>query len=414
MTTASAPRPADTRLDPRYLETEVFTVTVPMRIMYGRGASSEVTAQLQRGQLERVLVITDANLRAAGVGDELIEGLKRHGSPIIHERVPGEPMISEIDETVAAARRAEPTAVVAIGGGATMDTAKCVRLLLEHEGEVRDYIGMDRFAVTHSEIPLVLVATTAGTGAECVAAALMIDDHTREKVMVALWAMNAEIAVVDPDLTVTVPSGPTAATGSDALAQAIGPFIGPRRQPVADALASEAIRLLTAYLPRAVRDGNDLEARAAVAYGSVMSGLAMRNTEAMGDQFFDEVLGPKYGIPHGTVAGIVLPYVLQFNRAQAAPQIARMARLIVAEPAASEGERVDQVITRLHAFVEEICLPRLEDHGVAARDLPVLARDVSEHFGVPMGINPGLITEDVALKILEGAFNRADPLDIEF
>jgi alcohol dehydrogenase len=295
-----------------------------------------------------------------------------------------------------------------------MDTAKCVRVLLENEGDVRDYIGMDRMAITTSEIPLVLVATTAGTGAECVAAALMIDDETREKVVIALWAMNADFAVVDPDLTLSVPSGPTAATGSDALAQAIGPLIGPRRQPVADALAAEAIRLLTASLPRVVADGSDLEARAAVAYGSLMSGLAMRNTEAMGDQFFDEVLGPKYGIPHGTVAGIVLPYVLQFNRVEAAPQIARMAPLLVADPADAEEERVDQVVGRLHAFVDDIRLPRLESLGVAAEDLPDLAREVSQHFGVEMGINPGVITEDVARTILDAAFNRADPLALEF
>jgi alcohol dehydrogenase class IV len=139
----------------------------------------------------------------------------------------------------------------------------------------------------------------------------------------------------------------------------------------------------------------------------------MANTEAMADQFFDEVLGPRYKIPHGTVAGIVLPYVLQFNRLEASDRIALMAPLVTSEPASSEADRVDQVIRRMAALADEVGLPRLADL-VPAEDLPELARDTARHPGVDMGINPGLITEQVALKVLEGSWRREDPLRVEF
>jgi alcohol dehydrogenase class IV len=401
-------------LDERYrTQGEVFRVSVPDTVLYGRGAAARSVSELSSEQLARVFVLTDGNLRAAGVGDELIAALQEAGEPVIHERVPGEPTASEIDGIADAARDANPTAIVAIGGGATMDSAKCVRLLLDQGGRIGDYY--DRYPATDSPIalPLVTVATTAGTGSESVGAGLLVDDATREKTAISSHHMRADVAVVDPDLTLSVPPSATASTGCDALAQAIGPFIGPLRHPVTDVLAGEAIRLITANLPAAVRSGDDVEARSAVAYGSLMSGLAMANTEAMADQFFDEVLGPRYKIPHGTVAGIVLPYVLQFNRLEASHRIALMAPLVTSEPASSEAERVDQVIQRLAALADEVGLPRLADL-VPAEDLPELARDTAQHPGVEMGINPGLITEHVAMKVLEGSWRREDPLRVEF
>jgi alcohol dehydrogenase class IV len=414
MSTSSSVRPLETSIDQRYLQDRgCFRFSAPRQIVYGRGAALAIADELNDDQLKRVLLLTDKNLRVAGVVDGILESLEARGNVTVYERSPGEPTISEVGQITEAARAADATSIVAVGGGATMDTSKCVRLLIDRGGTVRDALAAHPRTFAPSNILLVTVATTAGTGAESVGAALMIDDETREKVALSSDVMNPDVAVVDPDLTLSVPGTVTASTGADALAQAIGPFIGPLRHPVTDALAGEAIRLITANLPKAVQAGDDLEARAAVAYGSLMSGLAMRNTEAMADQFFDEVLGPRYGIPHGTVAGIVLPYVMQFNRIEATPQIARIAPLIVVDPADSEEERVDQVIARFSALSEEIGLPRLADLGVSADDLPELARLTSKHPGVDMGINPGLITEDVALTILHAAFKGVDPLETE-
>jgi alcohol dehydrogenase class IV len=137
------------------------------------------------------------------------------------------------------------------------------------------------------------------------------------------------------------------------------------------------------------------------------------NTEAMGDQFFDAVIGPRYRIPHGTVAGIVLPYVFQFNRLEAGARIALMAPLVSSSPAESEEERIDQVVTRMALLSKDVGLPRLADLGFPASELPTLARQVAEHPGVAMNINPGEITEPVALRILEAAWDESDPLAME-
>ncbi|MBM3667762.1 MAG: iron-containing alcohol dehydrogenase, partial [Actinobacteria bacterium] len=181
--------------------------------------------------------------------------------------------------------------------------------------------------------------------------------------------------------------------------------------PIVDALSAEAIRLIVASLPRAVADGADLEARVAMAYGSLLSGISMNNAEAMADQFFDEVIGPRFGIPHGIVAGLVLPHVVQYNRPDTPDRTALLADLIVEEPSGSSSERCDQAIERLHRLNSEIDLPALKDLGVPREDLPELARLTASHYGVEMGINPRELTEEGARAVLEAAWEERSPLD---
>jgi alcohol dehydrogenase class IV len=403
-------RPWLAAVEDRYVDgVELFRFRAP-EVIYGRGSSARIAEHLPSPALAQPFVLTDQHLRDAGVGDAAITSLEEKGSPTVFVREPGEPTASEIDRLGDVARDADATAIVAIGGGATMDSAKCLRVILEFGGSVRDHAG-EAPLQPGAGLPLAALPTTAGTGSESGIGALYIDDDTRAKVPVYAEGMLPSLAVSDPDLTRTVPPGPTAATGVDALAQAVGPFTGPLRHPITDAFSSKAIALILRHLPRAVADGDDMEARVAMAYGSLLSGMAMNNSEAMADQFFDEVIGPRYRVPHGTVAGVVLPYVVQYNRASAEDRTVLLAEAVL-ESSKSGEARADELVDALQILRHEIGLPDLEAVGVPEGDLPELADLAAHHYGVEMGINPRVLTPKGALAILEAAWHDRPPLEL--
>jgi alcohol dehydrogenase len=397
--------------DRLYLEAgRVSRFSAPRTVLYGFGSSVECVEALSSSEMERVFVLSDRNLVAAGVGAGLISALEdRAGTVMVHEREPGEPKVSEIDSIGEAAREFGPKTIVALGGGATMDSAKCVRILARHDRSVRDYAGLEA-EVPGSDITLVAVATTAGTGSESGVAAIVTDDETGEKLPVAAQHMMPDMAVVDPELTLSVPPRATAATGLDALCQAVGSYLSPFRHPITDVMAHEAIALISSNLIRAIQDGGDLDARAAMAHGSLLSGLAMNNSEAIADQFFDEVIGPRYRVPHGLTAGLLLPYVVQFNRKVVGDRLATLADILSESPAYTAEARADQVVERFARLAEEAGAPSLAEVGVEEDDLPGLAEKVAGHFGVELGINPRSITVDDALSMLRAAYQREDPL----
>lgn len=399
-------------IDERYVNVkEVFRFRSP-EITYGRGASERIVDLLDDDARAKPFVVTDRNLREAGVGNSAIEGLRSAGEPAVFERAPGEPTASEIDEIAAAARDAQCTAIVAIGGGATMDASKCVRVVLELGGSIRDHAGEPKLG-SREAIPLVAVPTTSGTGSESGVGALYIDDEKREKVPVFAEGMLPNFAVCDPDLTFSVPAGATAAIGADALAQAIGPFTGPLRHPITDALSSTAIALILRHLATAVADGGDVEARVALAHASLMSGLAMNNSEAMADQFFDEVIGPRYSVAHGNVAGVLLPYVVQFNRGAAEERTALLARMALDPSGDGRTPSADDLVNALQELRHRISLPGLEEMGVPEDDLAELAHLTAGHYAVEMGINPRELSENAAFAILDAAWHERPPLDLQ-
>jgi alcohol dehydrogenase len=388
----------------------VMRLRLPRTVLYGRGSALVCTEYLRAQELERVLVLSDENLMAAGVGAELIAALEQRSEAVeTHLRTPGEPKVSEVDAIGEAARAFSPTAIVAIGGGATLDTAKIVKILAGHDLSVRDLMDS---GIPESPVALVVVATTSGTGSETGKGSIVVDDHTGEKLGVSSPPMYAEVAVVDPDLTVSMPPKVTAATGMDALCQAIGAYLCNYRTPVTDVLAEEAIALLAANLTRAVKNGDDVEARSAMAHGSLLSGIAMNNSGAIADQYFDEILGPRYRIPHGTVAGLLMPYVIQYNRTEAEERVSRLAHALVQSPPYSVQGRAELVVSRLAELYAATDLPSLPEMGIAEGDMEQLARDVASHYAVEAELDPRAITEEGALAILRAAYHGEEALKL--
>ena len=254
--------------------------------------------------------------------------------------------------------------------------------------------------------------TTSGTGSETSYAALYTDEATSTKRFVGSTHLIPDVAVVDPELTLSVPPATTAYTGLDALAQAVGPFLSPLRHPLTDVLSLEAVRLISRNLLTVFRNGSDLQARCAMAYGSLLMGLAMNNAECIGEHFFAEVVGPRYGLPHGMSVAMFLPYILQFNRHVTPQRLARLSEVVVDDASADEQEAIDQLITFVVGLLDAVAIPTLEAVGVQRGDLEDLADQVVGHIGIELGLNPRPMSRADCVDILTAAFDEVPALEM--
>ncbi len=394
----------------------VFRFASPSQILYGRGAATrfaEPFSQLFGEQVNGpVLVVTDEILISVGITGPVIEALAGMDLDVeVFARRPEEPTAEAVNALGTQTARLDPVGIVAIGGGATMDSAKSARVLHQFGGRIEDYEGIGTVPAP-ATIPLAAIATTSGTGSETGYAALFTHEETLTKRFVGSPHMVPDLAVVDPDLTASVPSATTAHTGIDALAQAIGPFLSPLRHPITDVLAREAVRLLGGNLLAAYRDGTDMTARSAMAYGSLMMGLAMNNAECIGEHFFAEIVGPRYAIPHGVSVGMFLPYILQFNRDVSAGRLAALASLFVEDPAEDDQAAIDQFVGFTNALLGELELPTLRDIGVRSRHLDELTDHIYGHIGIELDLNPRPMNRDDCARILRAAYDEIPALEM--
>ena len=285
-----------------------FEFATAGRIMAGAGRVAELPGLLA-GLGSRVLVCTGANpARHAG----LLAGL---GLPAAVLEVAGEPTVELARAGVAAAREHGADVVAAIGGGSVIDAGKAVAMLLGNGGDPLDYlevIGSGR-AITEPAVPCVAVPTTAGTGAEVTANAVLASPEHRLKASLRSPLMIPRVALVDPQLTVSCPPPVTAASGLDALTQCLEPLVSPRASPLTDGLASEGLRRAAAGLRAAYADGEDLAARADMATCALLGGMALANAKLGAVHGLAGVIGGIADVPHGIACATLLAPVIDAN-----------------------------------------------------------------------------------------------------
>jgi alcohol dehydrogenase class IV len=315
-----------------------FEFATADRIMAGAGRAAELPGVLA-GLGTRVLVFTGASpARHAG----LLAGL---GLPAAVFEVPGEPTVELAGEAAAAAREHGADVIAAIGGGSVIDTGKAVAMLLGNGGDPLDYlevIGSGR-SITRPAVPCVAVPTTAGTGAEVTANAVLASPRHRLKASLRSPLMIPRVALVDPELTVSCPPPVTAASGLDALTQCIEPFVSSRATPLTDGLAREGIRLAAAGLRAAYADGTDLAARADMAVCSLLGGIALANAKLGAVHGLAGVIGGIADVPHGMACAALLAPVIEANVRAARPgppaheRYVEVARLLTGAPSVQDG-----------------------------------------------------------------------------
>ena len=282
---------------------------------------------------------------------------------------PGEPTFALADELAERVRASSHEAVVGIGGGSALDVAKAARLVADQGGGAADYAA-GRRVPTPPGIALVLCPTTAGTGSEVSGASVLTDTEHDRKVGFGHPHMRAQHALVDPALTHGLPAGPTAHSGVDALAQAIGGCTVRNSSPLSVAFGLEACRLVAQSLARAVAEGADADARRQLACASLTAGLAMNLSDCAADHALGQALGSVAHLPHGLTIGLVVAETLELSRRDCADRLERVADALGEAPDGSDdGSRAVRGVQRL---LTEAGFPTLRETGIEAQAVPEL------------------------------------------
>jgi alcohol dehydrogenase class IV len=381
-----------------------FEFSTATQIIFGAGKAREIsTYATTLGR--RAMVVTGHNPARA---DIILEQLDKQDIEYISFSVPGEPTTDIALVGVQKAREAACEWVIGIGGGSVIDTGKVIAALLTNEGKLLDYlevIGKGK-PLEKMAAPYVAVPTTAGTGAEVTRNSVLESPEHRVKVSMRSILMLPRWAIVDPELTYSMPPPITASTGLDALTQLLEAFVSNKANPLTDGICREGLRLAAGSLVCVFEDGSDTAAREAMSLASLFGGIVLANAKLGAVHGIAGPLGGMFKAAHGAICGRLLPYVMEMNisalqmREPESPSLVRyreVARILTGKTEAEPSDVMD--------WIQNICsrlkLPPLADYKITEADFPLLvgkAQAASSMKG-----NPIQLTEEELVKILQQA-----------
>jgi len=339
-----------------------ITLLQPARLEIGAGAVTRLAEWA--ASYKRVFVVA----MAPTVG--FVDRIGLSGAVETFIDLPPEPDLPAVEAVLAAARAFRPDLVIGLGGGSVMDVAKLVAVLWDSDQSVPDVVGVGK--VHGRRTALAQVPTTSGTGSEAGIRSLVTNPETLAKMAVESPFMLADIAVLDPELTYSVPSAVTAATGVDALAHCVEAFTNIKAHPLIDGYASLGIALVGRYLARAVADGTDTEARAGMMLASYYGGICLGPVNTAGGHALAYPLGTRLKLPHGLANAIIFPHVLAFN-ATARPD---KTAAIMSALGLSGGHDEQSVLDASHAYCRDLGIEMsLSQHGAQQQELPLWAEE---------------------------------------
>ncbi len=313
----------------------------------GAGSARQLANLIVSSGVSKVLVVTDKPLRDLGVVDTAVAGLVDAGLDLAYyDGVLPDPTFDQVSEGVAVLREHGSEVVLAIGGGSSMDAAKIIAASSASEDDPRDWIGFGK--VKHEFPKIYAIPTTSGTGSEATMGAVISDPETHEKGVISGAALLPAATALDSDLLMGLPPAITAATGMDALTHGIEAYIATWDRGTRKEHAQAAITLIFKHLETAVNQGDNREAREAMAIAAYYAGMAINQVNVGNVHAIAHQLGGKYGIPHGLANSLVLPHVLEFCREECQTDLAALARLV---GAGSESDSEEQLA---HAFIAAV------------------------------------------------------------
>lgn len=355
-----------------------FEFLLPTKIRYGAGILPVLGEELRLLGARTVMVVTDPGLVRAGMTARVLELIAAEGvRAILFDGVEANPKDVNVEAGAALARQEGVDTLVAFGGGSPIDAAKAIAVLARQGGTVRSYQG--RGKIGPDCLPLLTIPTTAGTGSEVTFSSVITDTAEHFKFTIKSTAIAAKTAIVDPELTLSVPPLVTAATGIDALTHAIEGYTATCTEPIAEAVGLYAVELIAANIGEAVRNGSNLAARDAMMMGSLLGGLSFSHADVASVHCMAEALGSLYDAPHGLCNAILLPYVMEYNLPVAQAKYARVARAMgIAE--ADDAKAAAQGIAHIRALSRAIGLPGMRSLSVDPATYDRLA-ELSEQNG---------------------------------
>ena len=382
----------------------VLEMQLSGRLVFGRGAVAQLPAALAQLGLKRPLIVTDRGLVSTGIpaqiGRLLDDAQIAHG---LFDGVEPDPRVEIVQACVAAARAGQCDGLIGLGGGSALDIAKAAAVMLTNEGSIVDYVGIDM--IPQPGLPKVLIPTTAGTGSEVSPIAILSDTQAHLKKGIVSRRLYADVALVDPDLTVSLPPHITAYTGVDALTHAIEAYTNRFAHPLIDTLAIKAIELIGQYLPRAVARGDDAEARYFMSMASTLGGICLGPVNTGAVHALAYPLGGLYNVPHGVANSLLLPYVMRYNLLSSQVKYAQIAHALGVR---TENLSVREGAEHAIAAVERLC----RDIGIVSRmrDVRVPESAIEPMAEAAMQVtrllnnNPRVMTLEAAREIYRQAY----------
>ena len=352
-----------------------------------------------------VLLVTDAGIVAAGHAGRVQKNLEAAGLRVtLFDRAKENPTTKCVDDCVAVAKAAGIDAIIGLGGGSSMDTAKGCNFILTNGGRMADYWGVGK--ATKPMLPFIAIPTTAGTGSECQSAALIADEQTHQKMACLDPKCAARVALLDPALTLSQPPRVTACTGIDALAHAVETAVTTKRTALSQKLSAEAFRLCLTALPEVLRNPDDLESRGRMQLGAALAGAAIENSMLGAAHAAANPLTAHFGMVHGHAVGLMLPHVVRFNAQDPAvgalyAGLTGAAGLVA--PGKEDRDALDLLVTQLEGVLALTGLPpTLSASGVKREALTSLAAEAAKQWTA--GFNPRPVGKEDFVRLYEGAF----------
>lgn len=380
------------------MNSNLYNFKNPTEIMYGIGAMNELRKVIDQQQFKKVMIITDQGIVRARLIQHIEEKLAGVES-IIFDKVEPNPSVPTCEEAYSQLKEFQANVVIAVGGGSTIDVAKAVCLLATNGGKVVDYEGIDTFS--NPILPLIAIPTTAGTASEVTIFTVITDLEREYKLTIGGFKLAPRWAILDPEMTKTVPKHITASTGLDALVHALESLTSTKSFPISAELARAAIRLISANLRQAVYNGDNLAARDNMLMGSLLAGLAFNNTRLGNCHALSHPVSAMFQVPHGVANSILIPHVMEFNALAVPEKFA-----IIAEDMGEEltglttMQKAKKAIEAVCKLSEDIEIPKnLSGFNVDKSKIERMAADAIKSGNIQ--VNPRKTTMEDLISLYE-------------
>lgn len=381
-----------------------FEFLLPTKIRYGVGILKVLGEELRSLKAKKIMIITDKGLVKAGMVKKIVKIIEGEGlNYIIYDEIEANPKDYNVEACAEKARVESIDTILAFGGGSPIDAAKAVTVLARQKGKVRDYQGKGK--IKDDCLPLLTVPTTAGTGSEVTFSSVITDTKEKFKFTIKSTSIAAKTAIIDPELTLTVPPLVTAATGIDALTHAIEGYTANCTEPIAEAVGLYAVEYISGNILEAVKNGKNIEARDKMMMGSLLAGLSFSHADVASVHCMAEALGSMYDAPHGMCNAILLPYVMEYSLPVAEYKYARIARAMGIEEK-DDFKAATKGIDYIKKLSKEICLPGIRSLNVKTDDFELLA-EMSEKNG-SNDSNPRIITKNEYVMLFKKAYDDSN------
>ncbi|TYS17061.1 iron-containing alcohol dehydrogenase [Rossellomorea vietnamensis] len=371
----------------------------------GWGSLEQLVPEVQKYAPEKILVVTDPLLADIGLAKRVTDPLEENGFNVtLYTEVVPEPPLETGEKLVSFTREGKFELVIGVGGGSAMDLAKLAAVMAAHEGTAADYLNLSGTKqVEHKGLPKILIPTTSGTGSEVTNISVLSLESTKD--VVTHDYLLADVAIVDPELTVSVPPKVTAATGIDALTHAVEAYVSVNASPTSDGLALQAIRLIARSIRTAVKDGENKQARIDMSHGSYIAGLAFFNAGVAGVHALAYPLGGQFHISHGESNAVLLPYVMGYIRKSCTTRMADILNALGGNSLyLSDDEASYKCVEELVRLVKDVGIPQ----ALSEFDIPESALESLTQDGVKqkrlLARSPLPLGEEDIRKIYRSAF----------